>query len=271
MNTTSAPKLSAFADESSHVFSEQLDAVRRNGFGYIELRTVESTPVHKQTLDAVRDMKRQADDAGIGFSAVGSGLGKCALDADMDEQVAICNHLVEIARILDTPYIRMFSFRIPQERSAADCRQQVIDQMGLLVEAVRDTGVVLAHENEKHIYGETAERCLDLYKTFYNTGLFKGVFDFANFIQAGEAPLTDCWPMLKQYTEYFHIKDAVLGTGRVVPPGEGDGGLPEILGEAIGNGFASFLTIEPHLGEAFGETSAKRFDRSATALKAILP
>jgi len=271
MPENNMPLLSAFADESSQDFDEQLDAVRRNGITHIELRKVDGVPVEKQNLEKIREFKKRAEDVGVGFSAAGSGLGKCGVDDDQEEQVRICRHLIDIAHILETPYIRMFSFRIPKERSPESCRQQVIDQMGSLVEAVAGSGVMLAHENEKHIYGETPERCLDLYETFYGTGAFKGIFDFANFIQAGQDPLADCWPLLKDYTEYFHIKDARLSDGRVVPPGQGDGGLKEILGEAIGNGFCSFLTLEPHLWpKHFGGTAETRFDIAAQALHGLL-
>ena len=271
MSTSNTPILSAFADESATDFAGQLDAVRRNGITHIELRDVDGTPVNKQDLETIRAIKKQADDAGIKFSAVGSGLGKCPLDADMGTQVDLCRHLVDIAHILETRYIRMFSFRIPEGQAPEDCRGQVIDQLGTLVETVNGTGVILAHENEKHIYGETAERCRHLYEAFYASGVFKGIFDFANFIQAGDKPLSDCWPLLKDYTEYFHIKDARLEDGRVVPPGQGDGGLKKILADAIGNGFNSFLTLEPHLWpKHFGGTSETRFDLAANALKTIL-
>jgi len=264
------PRLGAFADESSQDFEAQLDAVRRNRITHIELRMVADVPVHKQDLETIRAFKQRADDAGVGFSAVGSGLGKAPLAA-IDDQVVVCRHLVDIARILETPYIRMFSFHLPEGMLAEQCRQQVIDNLGALVEVVQGSGVMLAHENEKKIYGETAGCCLDLYRTFYGTGCFKGIFDFANFIQAGQDPLTECWPLLKEFTEYFHIKDARLADGRVVPPGEGDGHLAVILAEAIRNGFCSFLTLEPHLSpKEYGGTSATRFDLAATALHALL-
>ncbi|MDT8391277.1 MAG: sugar phosphate isomerase/epimerase [Lentisphaeria bacterium] len=271
MTVNQTPILSAFADESSPSFDGQLDAVRRNNITHIELRDVDGTPVQKQSLATIRAFKKQADDAGVTFSAVGSGLGKCGLDDDVDEQVEMCRHLIDIAHILETPYIRMFSFHIPEDREPADCRQQVIDQLGRLVDTVSGTGVTLAHENEKKIFGDIAERCLDLCETFSGTGAFKSIFDFANYVQVGQRPLTDCWPLLKDHTEYFHIKDARLEDGRVVPPGQGDGGLKEILGEAIAGGFNKFLTLEPHLWPRyFGGTSETRFDMAAQALSDLL-
>ena len=267
MAATNTPKLSAFADESSGVFSEQIDAIVRNGFTHMEPRNADGSSVNKQSLDVTRAMKRAADDAGIGFSAVGSGLGKCGVNDDIEVHVEMCKRLVETAHILETPYIRMFSFRIPKGESADDYRQQVMDNFGKLIEVVDGTGVILAHENESGIYGDTGKRCHDLCQAFYDTGSFKNVFDFANFVQVGENPLVDCWPLLKDYTQYFHIKDARAVDGVVVPAGQGDGHVKEILGEAIGKGFDSFLTLEPHLWpKHFEGTDEQRFDLAAQTL-----
>jgi sugar phosphate isomerase/epimerase len=270
VTASNAPKLSAFADESSDVFSEQIDAVVRNGFTHIELRNADGNPPHKHDLETIKGFKQAASDAGIGFSAVGSPLGKCSINDDIQVHVDMCKRLVEVAHILGTPYIRMFSFRIPKEENADDYRQQVIDNLGKLVDVVDGTGVMLAHENEHGIYGDIGRRCRDLYDTFYGTGCFKGVFDFANFLGCGDDPMTDCWPLLKDYTEYFHIKDRRNSDGNVVPAGQGEGNMKKILGEAISGGFSSFLTLEPHVGEEFGETSEARFDCAAQSLVGLL-
>ena len=63
------PIISAFADESSEKFGEQIDAVLRNGITHIELREVDGTPAHKQSLEVVRSFKQAADDA--------CGVGEC--------------------------------------------------------------------------------------------------------------------------------------------------------------------------------------------------
>jgi sugar phosphate isomerase/epimerase len=263
--------ISAFADESSEDFVGQLDAVRRNGISHIEIRSIEGRPIHRLPLDEVHRIKLKADGQGVGFSAVGSALGKCDIDGDMEEQNEMCKYLVEIAHALDTRYIRMFSFRMPAGQSPETYRQKVIDAIGMFIDLVKDTGIMLVHENENHIYGETAERCLDLYQTFESTGVFKGAFDFANFVQAGEDPVVDCWPQLKPYIEYFHIKDAIKEDKRVVPAGEGDGGIRTILRDAFSSGFNSFLTLEPHLWPRyFAGNAEERFDLAADALHKLL-
>ena len=105
--------------------------------------------------------------------------------------------------------------------------------------------IVLLHENEKGIYGDTDLRCLDLME---NLGCdhFRAVFDFANFIQCG-VETVPAYQRLKPYVDYIHIKDAVAETGTVVPPGMGDGHLAEILTGFKADGYTGFLSLEPHL------------------------
>jgi sugar phosphate isomerase/epimerase len=272
VKTGMMPKLSAFADESSEVFAEQLHALKRNHIHYMEIRSVEGKAIHTCSLAEVSLLKEQANHAGVGFSAVGSALGKCDIDVDMHEQFEMCKHLIEIANLLETPHIRMFSFHVPQESNPEEYRQKVIDTIGIFTDIVAGTGFCLVHENENKIYGETAARCVALCQAFEDTGVFKSVFDFANFVQAGQDPLADCWPLLKKYTAYFHIKDACMADRRVVPAGQGDGRIREILSDAYANGFDSFLTLEPHLWPRYfpGKSSSARFDIGANALQELL-
>ena len=58
--------------------------------------------------------------------------------------------------------------------------------------------------------------------------------------------------MLKPYIAYVHVKDAAWGSGTVVPPGQGDGDLPAILGDLLQTGWKGFLSLEPHLTDFAG-------------------
>ena len=62
------------------------------------------------------------------------------------------------------------------------------------------------YKNEKDIYGDTADRCLELMQEFYGEN-FKAIFDPANFVQAGE-DTKRAYEMMKHYIGYMHIKDA---------------------------------------------------------------
>ena len=77
------------------------------------------------------------------------------------------------------------------------------------------------------------------------------MFDFANFVQVGQQTLP-AYELLKPYVEYVHVKDAQWGTGAVVPAGQGDGHVKDILTDLIGGGWKGFLSLEPHLTDFAG-------------------
>ncbi|NLG97095.1 MAG: sugar phosphate isomerase/epimerase [Chloroflexi bacterium] len=265
-------KISAFADEISDDLDVQIDTLKANGVGFIELRGVWGKNVLDLTEAEVREVKRRAAENGIGFSAIGSPLGKFPLDGDFNRQMEGLKIALDYAAILEAPYIRIFSFYIPSNRKPAECRSQVIDWLGKMIAEAEKTQIILAHENEKDIYGDTGERCLDLLTTLRSPA-FTGIFDFANFVQCSQRPYVDCWLKLRPYITYFHIKDALLDSGKVVPAGQGDGDVEKILSEAFAGGFDNFLTLEPHLSIAaasYGRTTPELFNTAAGALNDIL-
>ena len=119
-----------------------------------------------------------------------------------------------------------------------------------MVELAARKNLVLLHENEKEIYGDLAPRCLELMEKFGGENL-KATFDFANFVQCGQDTL-EAWDMLKSHIAYVHVKDALFDGGRVVPVGQGDGNVKEILTRLDQEGFQGFLSLEPHLADFAG-------------------
>ena len=115
-----------------------------------------------------------------------------------------------------------------------------------MIAAAKGSGVDLCHENEKGIFGDTAERCFKLHSAL---PAFKGVFDPANFVQCGEDTLI-AWELLSPFMKYAQIKDA-KEDGKVVPPGAGIGHLPELLPRFAASGI-EVLTLEPHLKSFVG-------------------
>jgi sugar phosphate isomerase/epimerase len=131
-------------------------------------------------------------------------------------------------------------------------------------------GLILVHENESRIYGETGRACLDLICSIESPKL-RAAFDFANFVVAGERP-SENWPLLKPYASHFHVKDARLSDRQIVPAGEGDGDVGAILADAYAGGYRGLLSLEPHLaavGQFSGFTGPDLFRRAVDALRAV--
>jgi len=142
----------------------------------------------------------------------------------------------------------------------------VVDRLRSFCTMAEKEGIVLLHENEKRIYGETPERCEEIFEAI-DTPFLRATFDIANFIQAGVRPYEDAFPRLKDKIEYMHIKDARLSDGQVVPVGQGDGRVRDLLADLLEEGFDGFLCVEPHLSDMSGPDA---FRTAVRALKEML-
>ncbi len=242
-------KISGFADEIASDLQLQIEGLQKLGMHFVEMRGVDGKNLIYHTDGKVREIKRKMDDAGIALSACGTPLGKIDIGDPFAPHLEELKRAADVAHAMGTENIRMFSFYVPAE-SRKEYRNTVFDRMGQMVRCAEESDVVLLHENEKGIYGEMAAECLELMETFHGNH-FKAVFDFANFVQAGQDTL-EAYELLKPYIAYIHIKDAVAGSGNVVPAGMGDGHVAEIMHDLLRSGFDGFLSIEPHLGRFTG-------------------
>ena len=237
-------KLSAFADEYAAPFAEQIEGMRRFGIDYIELRGVGEKNVSGLSLDEGKELKKQLDESGLRISAIGSPLGKIKLDGDIDDHVETAKRVYEYANILGAKFVRMFSFYAPAGKNILDMKDEAFAAVGRLLQAAREYGVILCHENEAKIYGDIPERCRELLDFFPDLAC---VYDMGNFVLEGVDPYPDSYRLLKDRIAYFHIKDA-LAAGAIVPPGCGEAKIGEILSEhkeyADGD---FFVSLEPHL------------------------
>lgn len=242
--------LSGFSDEIAPELDLQLAAIREWGLSHIELRAADGVNVSDFSTEKGKEVKNKLAGAGVSVSSIGSPIGKIGMEEDFAPHLEKLKRTLEIQKELGAPYLRMFSFYIPQGRAPEDFREEVLDRVGRMAEEAGRWDSVLLHENEKGIYGDSAPRCKELLEAFYGPH-FKAVFDFANFVQVGQQTLP-AYELLKPYVEYVHVKDAQWGTGAVVPAGKGDGHVKEILTDLTGGGWKGFLSLEPHLTDFAG-------------------
>ena len=234
-------RIYAFSDEASADIDKQIKALIRNNLQGMEIRNVDGTNVSDITVDKAKEVKNKLDANGLCVWSIGSPIGKISLSDNFGKHLDKFKHTLEIAKTLDSHNIRLFSFYTPKIKNPDNYKNEVIDRLGQFCEIAKGYDIVLCHENEKGIYGDIAERCLEIHKALPD---IKGVFDPANFVQCGVDTLK-AWDMLKDYICYMHIKDA-LPSGFVVPAGKGAGNVQKIAQEYISLGGTNF-TIEPHL------------------------
>ena len=271
--------ITGFADEISGNLAEQIDGLKKLDVHYVEMRGADGNNLIYHTDEKVKEIKDRLDEAGISLSAMGTPLGKIGINEPFEKHFEDFKRAIEIAHKMGTQNIRMFSFYMPEETAETGIENapagqtkdhlgsgpdpfrepykgQVFDRIGRFVDYASQNDVILLHENEKGIYGERAFECKELLQTFGGDH-FKGIFDFANFVQARQNTL-DAYEMLKDYIVYVHVKDALWEDGSVVPAGYGDGNVAAILGMLNEKGYEGFLSLEPHLFDFTGFAGLER-------------
>ena len=273
-------KLNAFADEASSMIDQQIAAMKRNGLHGLEIRSVDGENISSITMEKAGEVRKKMDDADLQVWSVGSPIGKIEINEPFEPHLELLRHTIDLAQVLGTQRIRMFSFYLPRNGKPQDYSGAVMDRMGRMLEVAKKSGAILCHENG--IYGDIAVRCKELHDAFPD---LHGIFDPANYIQCGQN-VWDAWKLLKRHMDYLHIKDA-LADGSVVPAGKGIGSIAEIIREYAKLG-GEHLTIEPHLkvfdglqaleregektqlGSYVYETNDLAFDAACAALRTLL-
>ena len=264
--------LSGFADEIDANPVTQFRTLNELGIRFVEFRSAWGTNVLDLDDDQLAEIKRLLAQHGIGLSAVGSPIGKVGIHDDFDEHLVRFDRALHVAQELQAPFIRIFSFWMPDGDDPAKHRDEVLRRMSALAQRVGDRDVVLAHENERKIYGDIPSRCLDLVESVGSDKL-RLVWDPANFVLCDVAPFTDGFTQLRPYVDYLQIKDAVRAEGKVVPAGEGDGQIPETIRALAADGFDSYFSMEPHLaymGESGGFSGPELFTKATKAFTGLL-
>ncbi len=263
--------LTGFGDEISPDLNEQLDLLQGEGVNYLDLRGVWGKNVLDLTDAEVARVQNILAERGAGVSAIASPIGKIGIDEPFEPHLARFRRALDLAEAFQAPFIRVFSFYVPQGEAAA-YREQVMARLQAMAEVADGRPVTIGHENERGIYGDLPDRCLDIVRTI-DRPQWKTIFDPANYVLDGVRPFAEAYPLLADSIAYLHIKDAHRADGTICVAGEGDGQVREVLAALKQRGYDGFLSLEPHLslaGRSGGQTQPELFRGAIRALKGIL-
>ncbi|MGO4690847.1 sugar phosphate isomerase/epimerase family protein [Glaciibacter sp. 2TAF33] len=264
--------LSGFGDEIDPDPAVQVAVLKALGARFIEVRSAWGVNVVDLDDDQLEKLRRHLAGQEMGVSAVASPIGKVDVSLDPELEVDRLRRIIRVAHALESPNIRVFSFFRGEGVSVESTRDDVMKRMRLLADLAEKEDVVLLHENEKDIYGDTPERVLDLVETVGSPAL-RLAWDNANFVQVGARPFSDGYAKLRPYLDYLQVKDAVAATGEVVPAGLGDGELIETLTALRDDGYSGFASLEPHLADQHalgGFSGPTAFGEAARAFAGLL-
>lgn len=264
--------LSGFGDEIDPDPAVQVAVLQALGARHIEVRSAWGTNIVDLAGDELDRLAGVFAQRGIGVSAIASPVGKVDVTLPVEHEVERLGRAIAAAQRLGTRYIRIFSFFRAEGASVESIRDDVLVRMRALADAAEAADIVLLHENEKDIYGDTPERCLEIVEAVGSDHL-RLAWDSANFVQVGVArPFDDGYRALRPHLEYLQVKDALSATGEVTPAGEGDGQVLETLTALRDDGYAGFASLEPHLTDVNalgGFSGPEAFGRAGRALRRL--
>lgn len=273
--------LSAFADEAGTTLSEQIAALKRNEINYIEPRNINGKPILTLTDEELAEVRSELDKNGIKVNSLGSPIGKYPITEPFEVHLRDFMRAIEVCKLLGTDKMRMFSFFVDQSK-LAEYRDEVIYRLTEMTKIAKEHGILLCHENESDIYGQNPEQMRDIMTSV--TDMY-GIFDAANYRMNGQDVIDGINATLINLA-YLHIKDAIYDSKLIVPAGDGEGRIAEVLD--IVNAHTDkpvYLTLEPHLFlfDAYKgidkhelkvkytfNNNSESFDFAANALKKLL-
>ncbi len=263
-------KLSGFGDEIAEDFETQLVEMRKMDINYIALRNLWGTNI----LNLSPAQKKKARDLlakhGMGCSEIGSPLGKVPINSSWKKEWARYEKAIEMAHYFNCPRIRIFSFYFPKGHTPEQHRETVMKRLKEMTDRAEKEGVILLHENEDKIYGETGLRCKDMAETI-NSPNFQLIFDPANYVFSGTKAFTDWYKMQEHLITHIHVKDHGFDH-KFYPAGEGDGEFEPLMKELVKRDFTGFATMEPHLargGQFSGFSGPENFAKATTAFRKL--
>jgi len=265
--------LSAFGDEIAEDVDEQLRVLHDLDIGYLELRSAWGTNVLELTDEEVPRLIERCEAHSIRVSCIGSPIGKSPIDGPIERVVDDFERITDIAKMVGTDRVRVFSFYPESDGLQAERVEEAITRLRVMAEVAVERNVMLLLENEGGLVGDTPERCRALVEGVNSPNL-RYVWDTGNYPQMGFARSVDIgWPLLAEYTECVQVKDCRITDGTITVAGEGDGQVRELLQNLRDAEYVGFLALEPHLliaGQRGGFSGAEGMEMAADALRGLM-
>lgn len=229
-------------DEISDNIRESIDFFIKHKVRYIELRSINKKNLLDYSLEEIKDFKKLIIKKKLKVAAIASPLFKWFYNKPLpsikfdkfffnptlstSQKKLYINKAIDIAEILETNYIRIFS-----NLSDGKIKPDVFWNDELLQYALEKAKV-----NNKYLLLENEPICTvykkrDIKMTFkkINNPHLKLWLDIANFYQTGDYIFEEDIQSLGRFIKYIHLKDIVKEPFKYVPFGEGEINYKRIL------------------------------------------
>lgn len=270
--------LTGIGDEAGVALESQVAAVRELGWSHLEMRAVkvqslapgagaEKANFHDLPEDAFERAASEIDAAGLRVYCFGSAIMNWAktVETPWDVTLAEVKRCIPRMQRVGARYVRIMSFKPPED--AHSIPRVVFERVRDVTQRFLDAGITPVHENCMNYGGMSWQHALELLDRC--PGL-KWVFDTANPVFNPDRSKPKPWPRqdpwefwenIRDHVVHLHVKDATWRTSKNDAdynwPGEGEGKVRQILGDALARGYDAGISIEPHMVVVFHDAASK--------------
>lgn len=242
-------KISILTDEFTQDIGEAVSWARGRHVDGVELRSVDNFGLFELPIVEAMQIAARIEDAGLAVSALCPPIYKCDVDDDAQvwSHLEGLKHCIELAGILRTGLIRVFSFwRAEGPRPI----KLIAERFDRVARMAGDAGVRLALENDPATNACNAAQLAELLDAISSPQV-GALWDPGNnlFAPEFEKPFPDGYEAINKHLLHVHLKDAVIredGRTEACVLGAGQAGIPELLRALAADGYGGFATLEPH-------------------------
>ncbi len=257
-------RLTGFGDRIAPGPAEQIGACKKLKLRWLELRTVWGKSALDLTDDESARFKTELSAAGIGLSALATGIGSGGIETALQSELERLRRAISIAGTLGARYLRIFTYKRNQDQEST-ARAEMTRRFAAFAAEAQAASVILLVENSAGCLGDTPEHLAEMLASL-GSPYVRAAFNPAEFVRAGLAPADQCYEQLREFLEYVRIEDADRASGTRRTPGEGDGQIKELLAALGRDEYSGFLSVESPADRPDAET----FSRAVEAVQAIL-
>lgn len=260
---TNGFKVSVLTDEISQDFGHACEiASREFGLGWVELRAMHNKNVMSWDAHDIAEVKSVLDKHKLRVSEIASPIFKTdwpgapksqyspkspqfGADFTYEQQDELIDRAVELAKKLDTPYVRIFDFWRLDDQSKH--RVAIDDRVRQAAIAVGKKGITFTLENETSCNTATGAEAARLVTAVRERSLMLN-WDPGNATARGEKAFPDGYSKIpKNRIAHVHCKDVVaLGKTDWAPMGKG---IIDYVGQFRAlrkDGYNGALSLETH-------------------------
>ena len=262
--------ISCFSDEIDPSLDIQIRVIRELGLRHLEIRTMDDVNVMDLPMKKIREIRSRTDSEGLTITCVSSPVGKEYVSCSRASILGKVKDACDRAHEFGCPYVRVFSF-YPGDMNRTEALPYAVEHLKAMAEQAGKEGIVLVMEGGEKTIGAHGSFSRRILEEVASPNL-RCAFDPAAFVAEGDDPMRDCYPALKDYIEYVHIKDACYDDEERYAAGEGQGGIPELL-DSLRSREDLIISLEPHLsyaGRMRGFSGIEPFRHAHKALTDIL-